>query len=404
MSALLVSSVCPAIPDAEIEEMHPCRGHLSEEDVRIARRLKRKLIASVVDAVRGRTLVSPATLEAIKDVSIAERDPHRSFSEERAVRRLRAAHRKLGRAPVVLMHAKMSCKAEPVIRALPDVPLVLFNTGQSSSGAPLRFPEDHNRDCARRILGLDNVVRWYMTHHDTEPLHPKMDFLPVGFGSHPSHRGDRADLQLSPSKLGLNTDDDEVDAVAALSAVLRVAYDVSSRTSRRWMDRRLRFLYVCNNRWGGRGAILDRLNASDSMPGFRNFYPAAPRSFFCGALQSLVGLSPGGTAPDGYRHAEFLLAGTVAVLPDHPCIRRIWARLPVIFAEPGKEDHAPLTCPGLMAIVRQFASPNVTFEHGRLTVEFWRAELRRVSFASGGVPPSANASPSAWAALNTNSV
>lgn len=347
--------------------------------MRLARRLKRSLMASVSRAVRGQTLVSPSTLESIKDVVLADPSRH-PFRPGQAVRSLRRAYEKLKRAPIVLVHAQTSCAAEGVIKSLANVPLVLFNTGHADTGAPLRWPSSQ-RTCARRILALPNVVRWFMTHHNAgDPSDPKVDFLPVGFGARRARRGDGgSDLQLSPRKLELGTLDAEVDAVAALTAVLNDAYAVASRPSRVWMDKRLRFMYVCNNRWGARARILDRLNESDSMPGVRNSFPSTPREFFCGALQSLVTLSPGGTAPDGYRHAEFLLAGTVVVMPEHPCVRRIWGNLPVIHAEPGKTDHPPLTCDWLMAKLRELAAPNVTFEHERLTVKFWHGAVRQAS-------------------------
>lgn len=142
---------------------------------------------------------------------------------------------------------------------------------------------------------------------------------------------------------------------------------------------------VCNNRFkkGGRETILTRINASNALPGTANYFPSPPREYICGALRSVVSLSPAGTAPDGYRHLEFLLAGTVVVLPKHPCIERLYANLPVVFVDmspAAANSTAPvLTCDGLMAKVRQFAAMSGRFEHERLTLEFWRARIRRAS-------------------------
>ena len=59
----------------------------------------------------------------------------------------------------------------------------------------------------------------------------------------------------------------------------------------------------------------------------------------CGALNSLIGLSPPGSRPDCFRHYEFLLGGTVLLTSEHEegthTLRKMLEGLPVIFAEDG---------------------------------------------------------------------
>jgi len=129
--------------------------------------------------------------------------------------------------------------------------------------------------------------------------------------------------------------------------------------------RQLEFLYACNNNYGTRAEIL--ANLGHSIPAFHNSYPAAVRSYFCGALRSLVSLSPQGTAPDGFRHMEMLTAGTMVIMPDREDLRVIYAGLPVIFAQ------FPLTptCESLMAAVRERAAQAAPFAYERLTLRWW---------------------------------
>ena len=62
------------------------------------------------------------------------------------------------------------------------------------------------------------------------------------------------------------------------------------------LDPPLEMMFMANNPNG----IREKLSrdVSRSFPGLQNHFPLPPNDFMCGALNSLIGLSPPGSRPD----------------------------------------------------------------------------------------------------------
>lgn len=374
-----MSFICSPSPPSE-SPLRPCWQELDDEDRQAAFSLKRKLLRSVVDAVRGKRLVQARHIWAGTDVQVNAFKTILPELRSRLEAKLRMLDRRLRGQRAIVIGVRNSegviCELAAMLGNL-SVKTVLVTPGHADTGAPFRTA---SRFCARRILQMPTTLRWFVTHHSArDPSYAKISWLPVGFGLAYSTA-----IRLSAKALQMRVADEE-DATAAtmfpLLADAAQALGAVSPQSRRALDRSLEYLFVCNNDLEalGRRAILDALNAS--MPGYVNNFPASPRRYFCGALRAVTALSPRGTAPDGYRHLEYLLAGAAVILPDHPCMRDLYQNLPVIFAEPPVVTGPPITCSMLKRHVREFGAPERRFEHTRLTAEFWIQELRRAAAA-----------------------
>lgn len=413
MSEYLVGSVgCPRrepLTDRGTwaHAFRPCAHALSDSDKLAAARLKRRLVHSVARATYGRRLVTIRSLFALADVPINLKGSERSQAllTEADLPPLRArieAARAAApeRAPVVAVRPRSEMCLLDALLADPSfpTPVVLITPGNDGHGRPLNASKPRAAECAWRLIGRAPVRLWFMAHRAAgDAEHAKIRYVPVGFGHGPG-------IKLDGKLLRLDVADPELAAMAfprvfdaawahalppdALPSALAEPAELATRPWLR-MASELEFMHVCNNAYQGpnipgkprrgRLSVMQRLNASDSMPGVLNHFPAPPLRYFCGAMRALVSLSPRGTAPDGFRHMEMLLAGTVVVMPEDDSLRALYPNLPVVFAEPGISEHPPLTCAGLMGRVREFAARRTPFEHERLTAEFWAEHVRRVA-------------------------
>lgn len=297
---------------------------------------------------------------------------------------LRGVEARSGGAAIVSVRKRRVCFLERLLANV-STRIVLVTPGNAEEGAPFRGT---SADCAWRLLARESVLAWFVTHHRSEPVdHPKMRWMPVGFGrTHDRMVRAHAKALALPVR-GEEARDLPSDAVVSMPLVFNAAHTFALADAReeKALANALEFFFVCNNRALGRGDVLTRLSQADSMPGVVNHFPLSPRAYMCGALRAVFALSPGGTAPDGYRHLEFLLAGAAVVLPDHPCTRHLYQNLPVVFGEPGRRKKnatsspPPLTCARLMEKVREWSRPDLRFEYERLTVEYWIGVIKRAA-------------------------
>lgn len=317
---------------------------------------------------------------------------------------------RLGRLAIVLVQTSKTCLLESVIaKANASVgnafrPLVLVTPGNDAHGAPFR--KRHASECALRLVGSPQVARWFVSHRKDEPLFAKVRYLPLGFsgrllsalskplgkhfdlacGSCGRSEGGGCEGRIKPGRsMGIRGNPGSTAVCArAASKIAWLPMQAEHALSWDWESgapvtaRRMEMLYVALNTAGIRESFLRRLREPDAMPAYYNHYPTSGQDFFCGALRSVAALSPQGTAFDGFRHAEMLAAGAIAIIPDTPDLREVYAGLPVIFAQFADpyDDAPPLTCRLLMKYVRELEAqarvrPTGTFAYERLTLRFW---------------------------------
>lgn len=63
---------------------------------------------------------------------------------------------------------------------------------------------------------------------------------------------------------------------------------------------------------------------------YRNSFPLSASAWTRAAANAVVGFSPQGTGPDGFRHWELLALGTVPIVPKHPSMAFLFRDMPVL--------------------------------------------------------------------------
>lgn len=264
------------------------------------------------------------------------------------------------------------CQLAEALLTVPMQRVVLLGYGSDGGGNPFSsrplglhervFPPRNPwlvRRCALDLIELPQVVAMHIGHAE----HLQWLRAPSGRWVNETH----PKLGYTPS-LGVR-----------LQTVFDTAMDRC--TNGYYPNGSLSLLFVCNNRAHNtpRPKLTTELGRTIH---FRNAYPLRAEEWVAQADHAVVGFSPMGTGPDGFRHWELLALGIVPIVPRHPSMEFLFRDLPVIFhgtAGPDGRaaDEPPITHAWLVAQLRALHERWQKSELNMLvlTEGYWKSRL-----------------------------
>lgn len=360
------------VPEAwPIDHWQPCAEEFTMHDVQLAHKLKGKMIRGVLRMLeRDEPLIYIDSMRFAADLFIRSAlrplsPKTREYTAAQVLKNLTMTPWK--HTPIVHLPPDQICQLEDALRMkeMANVtPFALLSPGNDGHGCPFRrYPHrpDDTYLCAYRLLNDTRIVRYFSSHVKFEKLHPKMAFIPLGFG----HRSSGNESHMRKYLSGL------------LAAVANNG--VQSRV------RHLFLMINAENPLTPRPAIMRAIRKS--LPHVRNLYPLSPSDFRNAAAHSMFSLSPEGTAPDGWRHYQFLLMGSATNVPDTPSMRAMLENsgMPVWFGGYcGNQTDQPKNCTNTLScrLLREKVlalSKQHEFNYDALTAKYWVDFMRTES-------------------------
>ncbi|CAM9251763.1 unnamed protein product [Chrysoparadoxa australica] len=258
---------------------------------------------------------------------------------------------KLGQLRPVLVHVERGrcCAMAPVIDGI-HVPMVLVSAGYDNHGSPFHnFSKDQAPKCARTIIRDVKVAGWvvgqFATAFNMENFEgmDKLIHVPIGMG----FKGKlRVGVPLETFYSTATSAFQKLKRGAHPSELVFASFDIHHEGTT------------------GRRDVSNALEAN--FEGLVNQPYEATETVQC-SLNAVFGASPRGTGFDCWRHYEFLSAGSVVLASDHPVLRHLLEKLPVVFIS----DWSLVTCRFLKEAALAVTELMDMYDFSRLTQRYW---------------------------------
>jgi hypothetical protein len=362
----------------------PCADEFSVEDAWLAHNLKGKMIRGVLNLLaRGDPLIYVDSFRHSGDLQVdmsSTNSKDTPVHDENDVLWNISTHG-WARPPIVTLPPHRVCNFEKALQADSGrTVFALLTPGNDGHGCPFRRQAnrpDETPSCATRLLDHPRVVRYFTSQIRGEKLHPKMAFVPLGFG-HTDNTSPHPVIKPQPG----NGHSPWFVLMNELPQLLNRMEDGG------FNSRVQRVLFICNNDMYARKRTMEIIVSG--IPNARNWFPLPFATFVNAAAHSVFSISPEGTAPDGWRHYEFLLSATAVNVPDTPSMRMMLEHsgMPVWFGGYcARQTSQPANCTNTMScnllrkMVRELSKRDV-FNYDALTMPYWVDFMRRTAAAA----------------------